>query len=161
MGPEANLVPMRMARGSRCFGAWAGHELVGYGWLSVTSEWIGEVELEVILAAREAYVWNCVTLDRHRRKGVFRSLVCSLVANAREEGFSRLWIGSVLDLAGNAIRQAGFVPVLRFETCLRFGFRWLRVVPVKGADPTLVAAAREVLAVKPGPSLRRSKPRLH
>jgi hypothetical protein len=73
MEAESGLVPGRLARGSRCFGAWAGHELVGYGWLSTKSEWIGEIELEIGLAPGEAYIWNCVTLNRHRRKGVFRS----------------------------------------------------------------------------------------
>jgi GNAT superfamily N-acetyltransferase len=161
MGPEAELVPMRMARGSRCFGVWTGHQLVGYGWLSAKPEWIGEVELEVTPGGQEAYVWNCVTLDPHRRKGVFRSLVTSLVVQAREEGLTRLWIGTVLDLAGNAITQAGFVPILRFETGLRFGFRWLRVVPMKGVEPNLAEAAYAALNVKPGPSVRRSRPRKH
>jgi GNAT superfamily N-acetyltransferase len=161
MGQEADLVPMRLARGSRCFGAWVGHELVGYGWLSPKSEWIGEVELEIAPAAGEAYVWNCVTLAPHRRKGVFRSLVTSLVAQAREEGLARLWIASVVDLADNAIEQGGFVPVMRFDTASRFGLRWLRVAPVEGGDSGLFTAARDVMAIKPGLSVRRSKSRKH
>jgi GNAT superfamily N-acetyltransferase len=161
MGQEADLVPNRMARGSRCFGAWIGHELVGYAWWSAKPEWICEVELEIAPAAREAYVWNCVTLAPHRRKGVFRSVVTSLVAQAREEGVARLWIASVVDLAGNAIEQAGFVPVIRFDTASRFGLRWLRVVPMERVDPGLLAAATEVMAIKPGLSVRRSKSRKH
>jgi len=161
MGQEADLVPMRLARGSRCFGAWTGHELVGYGWLSAKSEWIGEVEMEIAPAAGEAYVWNCVTLAPHRRKGVFRSLVTSLVTQAREEGLARLWIASVVDLAGTAIEQAGFVPVMRFETASRFGLRWLRVAPVDGVDPGLLASARDAMAIKHGMSVRRSTSRRH
>jgi GNAT superfamily N-acetyltransferase len=134
---------------------------VGYGWLSAKSEWIGEVELEIAPAAAEAYIWNCVTLAPHRRKGVFRSLVTSLVAQQREEGMTRLWIASVADLAGNAIEQAGFVPIIRLDSISRFGLRWLRVVPVKGVDPALLAVAREALAIKPGLSARRSRRRRH
>ena len=161
MGPEADLVPARMARGSRCFGAWIGQELVGYGWLSATPEWIGEVELEISPGAGEAYLWNCVTLDPHRRKGVFRSMVATVVARARDEKVARLWIASVSDLAGSAIENAGFVRVMRFNTGSRFGMRWLRVAAEERVDPVLLAAAREVMAVKPGFSMRRSKKRRH
>jgi GNAT superfamily N-acetyltransferase len=161
MEAESDLVPMRVARGSRCFGAWAGHELVGYGWLSENSEWIGELEVEIGLPSGEAYVWNCVTLAPHRRKGVFRSLVTSLVAKAREEHLARLWIASIVGIGGNAIQQAGFVPVLRFDSAKRLGFRMLRVAPAEGVDPDLAAAARKALAVKAGLSVRRAKSRRH
>lgn len=161
MGTEARLVPGRLARGSRCFGAWIGHELVGYGWLSAKSEWIGEVELEIAPAPGEAYIWNCVTLAPHRRKGVFRTVVASVVARAREEGLAKLWIASVGDLAGSALKDAGFVRVMRFDTGSRFGMRWLRVAAVEGGDPGLFMAAREVMAIKPGFSMRRSKKKAH
>jgi GNAT superfamily N-acetyltransferase len=161
MGAESHLVPKRLAKGSRCFGAWLGHELVGYGWWSTRPEWIGEVELEITPDAHEAYVWNCVTLDPHRRKGVFRSVVTSLVAQARGEGVTRLWIASSADIAVNSITQAGFVPILRFETAVRLGMRWLRIVPVTGVDPGLAASAGHAAAVKPGWSIRRSRPRSH
>ncbi|HZK72503.1 MAG TPA: GNAT family N-acetyltransferase [Clostridia bacterium] len=161
MGAEEDLVAQRLRRGSRCFGTWAGHELVGYGWLSAKSEWIGEIELEITPAAGEAYVWNCVTLAPHRRKGAFRSLVRSLVTQAREEGMSRLWIASVSDLGEKAVAQAGFVPVIRFDRTTRWGLRWTTIALVAGVDPDLVRAALAVMAVKPGSSLRRSQPRVH
>jgi GNAT superfamily N-acetyltransferase len=161
MGAESGLVPGRLSRGSRCFGAWAGHELVGYGWLSVKPEWIGEVELEIAPAVGEAYVWNCVTLAPHRRKGVFRSLVASVVAKATEEKVAKLWIASVSDLAANAIESAGFVRVMRFDTGSRFGMRWLRVAAADGGDAGLLAEARRVMTIKPGFSVRRSKQRSH
>jgi GNAT superfamily N-acetyltransferase len=161
MGNEAQLVPIRLARGSRCFGAWVGHELVGYGWLSSKSEWIGELELEIALGPGEAYIWNCVTLAPHRRKGVFRSVVSSLVAQAREEGMARLWIASIVGVGGNAIQDAGFQPVLRFDSATRLGLRWLMVKPVQGVNSDLAASAREALAVKTGLSMRRSKSRRH
>jgi GNAT superfamily N-acetyltransferase len=161
MEAESGLVPGRLARGSRCFGAWVGHELVGYGWLSVKPEWIGEVELEIAPGKGEAYIWNCVTLARHRRKGVFRSLVTAVVSQARTETMSKLWIASVGDLASNALESAGFVKVMRFDTGSRLGFRWLRVRMVDGVDASLHAAAGEVMAVKAGQSVRRIKRRRH
>jgi GNAT superfamily N-acetyltransferase len=161
MGAESHLVPGRLAKGSRCFGAWFGHELVGYGWLSIKPEWIGEVQLEIAPAAQEAYVWNCVTLAPHRRKGVFRSLVLTLVAKASEEGLARLWIASGGDIGQNTILNAGFVPVVHFDTATRFGLRWLKVAPVDGVDPGLATAARRAMSIKPGSSLRISRQRRH
>jgi GNAT superfamily N-acetyltransferase len=161
MEAESGLVPGRLARGSRCFGAWVGHELVGYGWLSTKSEWIGEVELEIRLPAGEAYVWNCVTLAPHRRKGVFRSVVTAIVGQAHKEGLARLWIASLEGMGGKTIQQAGFQPVLRFNSARRLGLYWLMVSPADGVDPDLLAAAREAVAVKGALSVRRSVTRRH
>ena len=161
MGAESHLVPGRLAKGSRCFGAWFGHELVGYGWLSTKPEWIGEVQLEIAPAAREAYVWNCVTLAPHRRKGVFRSVVISLVAKAAEESLDRLWIASSEDIGQNSLMKAGFVPVVHFNTMSRFGLRWLKVAPLDGVDPGLATAAGAAMSMKPGSSLSISRPRRH
>jgi hypothetical protein len=134
---------------------------VGYGWWSNTAEWIGELQLEIAPPAGEAYIWNCVTLDPHRRKGVFRSLVTSVVAQGRAEGLARLWIASMSSVGGNSIKQAGFEPIFRMDSASRFGLRWLRVAPVEGAPPALAAAAREMMSIKPGMSVRRSRQKRH
>jgi hypothetical protein len=161
MEAESGLVPGRLARGSRCFGAWVGHELVGYGWLSTKSEWIGEIELEIGLPIREAYIWNCVTLARHRRKGVFRSVVTSIAGQAHKEGLARLWIASIVGVGGKTILQAGFQPALQFDASKMLGFHWLRVRPAQGVDPKLLASAREAVAIKGGLLVRRSIIRKH
>ncbi|HVC76780.1 MAG TPA: GNAT family N-acetyltransferase [Candidatus Micrarchaeaceae archaeon] len=161
MEAESALVPGRLARGSRCFGAWVGHELVGYGWLSTKSEWIGEVELEIDLPAGEAYIWNCVTLAPHRRKGVFRSVITSIVGQAQKEGLRRLWIASMVGVGGKTMQQAGFKPALLFDATKMLGVHWLRVKPADGVEPGLLASARKVVAVQ-GPLLvRRSITRRH
>jgi len=134
---------------------------VGYGWLSAKPEWIGEVGLEITPAPGEAYIWNCVTLAPHRRKGVFRSVVTALVVQAGSEGMRKLWIASVGELARNSLEQAGFVRVMRFDTGTRLGIRWLRVRAAEGADATLLAAAGEVVAIKPGLKLQRAKSKKH
>ncbi|HXC77763.1 MAG TPA: GNAT family N-acetyltransferase [Candidatus Acidoferrum sp.] len=159
MEAESGLVPGRLTRGSRCFGAWVGHELVGYGWLSTKSEWIGELELEIGLPAGEAYIWNCVTLAHHRRKGVFRSVVTSIVGQAQKEGLARLWIASIV--GGKTIEQAGFQPALRFDATKMLGMHWLWVRPAEGVDPQLLASARKAVSIN-GPLLvRRSITRRH
>jgi hypothetical protein len=161
MGAESGIVPARFARGSRCFGAWIGHELVGYGWLSKKSEWIGELELEIGLLPGEAYIWNCVTLAPHRRKGVFRSVVTSIVRQAHQEGLARLWIAGLAGIGGRTIQQAGFLPVLRFDSTKKLGFRWLMVRPAEGVDSDLAVSAHEMLGLRGAMSVRRSITRRH
>ena len=166
MGPEGDLVISRLDRECRCFGAWLGGELAGYGWLSTGPEWIGEVDLEIRPASGEAYVWNCVTLAPHRRKGVFQALVLGMVAQGRTEKMSRLWIGSVAIPAEKAVPRAGFVPLLHFSSEVVAGIRWLKVRPEPEAEPALLASAREVLAIGGRPLrmdtwMKRAEPRRH
>ena len=107
MAAESDLGSLRLARGCRCFAAWDGPRVVAYGWLTRRSEWIGEVRLEIAPGPGEAYVWNCVTLPEHRRRGLFRALLLFIRARSREEGCSRLWIGSGGGGAEKALAQAG------------------------------------------------------
>ena len=166
MGPEGDLALSRLDRGCRCFGAWLGGDLAGYGWLSSGPEWIGEVDLEIAPASGEAYVWNCVTLAPQRRKGVFQAVMLGVAAQARIEKMSRLWLGSVAIPAERAVPRAGFVPLLRFSSEVLSGIRWLKVRAEPDADPELLAAAREVLAIGGRPLrldswMQRAEPRRH
>jgi hypothetical protein len=161
MGAEGDLVPPRLARGCRCFGAWAGEELIAYGWLAFEPEWIGEVGLEIRPQPGDGYIWNCVTLAPHRRRGNFAALVVFMTAQARSEGRSRMWIASVEGSAESAVAYAGFVPVLRIAAHTLPGLRRLHVGPVAGAGPALVAAACRALSVGLGWSLRRRRTRRH
>lgn len=147
MADEGALVALRLVRGCRCFVASSGDELIGYGWLSTSSEWIGEVELEITPSAGEAYVWNCVTLLDHRRQGVFRTLLGRVNEIARREGLTRLWIGSMEDPAEKAVIDAGFIRVLDFEVAHSSGMRNLTVRAVHGAAPGLVVDARKALGL--------------
>jgi GNAT superfamily N-acetyltransferase len=141
MGAEGDRVAPRIQRGSRCFGAWIGNDLVGYGWVSTTAEWIGETQLEIRPARGEAYIWNCLTLPAHRRTGVFGTLLRAVKAQLKGEGLARVWIGGLTDPAENAFPKAGFVPVLRVDATSQWGFRWLRIRPAYKADPYLASAA--------------------
>jgi GNAT superfamily N-acetyltransferase len=161
MGAEGDLVATRMARGCRCFGAWLGDELAGYGWLSTRREWIGELELPITPRDGEGYIWNCFTLAHLRRRGVLRALLAGIRERAHDEGLSRLWIGSVAIPAEKAFGPSGFTPALVFASELIAGYRWIQVQPAAGTDPALVAAAHNVMAVPPGRFLRLSHPRRH
>ena len=161
MGADGDLVAARMARGCRCFGAWLGDELAGYGWLSTKPEWIGELELTIRPGAAEGYIWNCFTLENHRRRGVLRALLAGIRGRARDEGMTRLWIGSVAIPAEKAFGPSGFTPALVFASELIVGYRWLQVQPAAGADPAVAKAAHAVVGVPSGRFLRWSHPRRH
>jgi GNAT superfamily N-acetyltransferase len=161
MGAEGDLVAQRMARGCRCFGAWLGGELAGYGWLSTKPEWIGELELTITPRAGEGYIWNCFTVEHLRRRGVLRALLAAIRQGAHHEGMSRLWIGSVAIPAERAFGPSGFTPALLFASELIAGYRWLQVAQAIGVDPTLAEAAHQVLGVPSGRFLRWSRQRRH
>ena len=159
MDTDGDLVAARFARGSRCFAVWIDGGLGGYGWLSTGPEWIGELQLEIRPHAGEAYIWNCATVDEHRRKGIFRSLLVGISEVARKEGLMRLWIGSMAIPAEKAVGPSGFKPALYFTWLTFGGMHLLRVSPA--ADTGLAADATSRLGANAGLHLRLSRPRRH
>src|SRR5438105_10116961 len=159
MGPEGDLVALRLERGCRCFVVVVDGAVAGYGWLSTGPEWIGELQLEIRPRPGEAYVWNCVTLAEHRRKGIFRSLLAGISAHARDSGLRRLWIGSVAIPAEKAVGPSGFEPALRFTSISIAGLQVLRVT--HATDAQVATDASAVLAIRPRLYLRRKTPRRH
>jgi GNAT superfamily N-acetyltransferase len=147
MGEEGDLVAPRLARGCRCFALRLDGEVASYGWLSGGPEWIGELGLELGPGAGEAYVWNCVTLPAQRLRGFFRALLLFVVAQARRDGCTRVWIGSLEDGPASAIAGAGFTPVLTVEVVERPELRELSVRAAPDADPELLKSARRALSL--------------
>jgi GNAT superfamily N-acetyltransferase len=148
MGEEGDLVATRLARGCRCFVVSVDGAIAGYGWLSTASEWIGELQLEISPRPGEGYIWNCVTLKEHRRKGVFRSLLLGIAEIARAEGLRRLWIGTVAIPAEKALEPSGFRPAFRFAFMRVAGLHSMQITAA--GEPLLVADASAVLGVQPG-----------
>lgn len=149
MGGEGDLVAPRLARGCRCFAAWRDGSLAGYGWLSAGPEWIGEVGLEITPPAGDAYIWNCVTIPEHRRRGVFRGLLAHICGVAAAERMRRLWIAGLAGTAEGALPPLGFEPVLAIE----------------GADARplgpLAPEGFAALGISPGEPFRPGPPRRH
>lgn len=161
MGAEGDRVGPRLARGCRCFAVIHHGTLVAYGWLSMQPEWIGELGLEIAPTRGEGYVWNCVTLPAHRRQGRYRALVEGIVARARAEGMTRLWIGSIEDPAEKADADAGFKPVLHFSVMRLGAVRWLRVRPSPRTPAGLVEQAKLRLHLDSWSDVRRVRARNH
>jgi len=147
MAAEGELVAPRLARGCRCFAAFELGEVVGYGWLSTGSEWIGELAMEITPGAGEAYIWNCVTLVPHRRRGIFRALLVSVTRRLASQGLRRLWIGSVEPFAERAIVDAGFQPVLSCKVTSAAGSKQIALAHHAAAGPDLIAAARSAFGL--------------
>jgi acetyltransferase (GNAT) family protein len=159
MGPDGDLVPSRLARGCLCFSVWIEGSVAGYGWLSTGAEWIGELQLEIKPREREAYIWNCVTVAEHRRRGVFRSLVVGMSVAAQRLGAGRVWIGSVDIPAEKALAPIGFRPALYFDVASIAGMHLMRVS--RSSDTALAAHGCAVMGVRPGLVLRASHLRRH
>jgi hypothetical protein len=163
MGADGDRAGSRLARGCRCFAAFLDHQVVAYGWLSTGVEWIGEIRLEIQPAAGEAYVWNCLTLPAHRRRGIFGAVLVRICADLQREGLDRLWIASGAGGTEKPVAAAGFCPTLLIgESPLGLaGLRLVRAAAAPGAEPGLVSAARRVLAGggRPlGPSVLARRP---
>lgn len=161
MGDDGDRVRTRLMRGCRAFAVSHGDLIAAYGWLSAGPEWIGELDVSIEPAAGEAYVWNCVTLEPYRRLGMYRAVLVGIVARARSEGMTRLWIGSIEDPAEKADADAGFAPVLHLHVT-RFGtIRRLEARPDASAPASLALEARNRLGLASWVSLARARARVH
>lgn len=136
-----------LATGRRCFAASVASAIVAYGWVSLGSERIGELERTMRMQPGEAYIWDCATLPAWRGRGLYTALLRHIVATLRGEGWRRLWIGASLDNAPSirGFRAAGFRPAVRLVYLRLLGLRYNRLTGNATAPPALVAEAREVL----------------
>ncbi len=152
------MVEARFARGCRCFAVWIDGAVGGFGWLSGGPEWIGEIQREIRPRPGEGYLWNCLTVPEHRRKGVFRSLLIGISSIARAEGLRRLWIGTIAVPAEKVLPQSGFKPALYLLT-MEVGP--LYVMRAFSGDASLASNAYTVLSMHSATSIRRSRHRRH
>ncbi|HEX2681994.1 MAG TPA: GNAT family N-acetyltransferase [Candidatus Dormibacteraeota bacterium] len=155
---DRDIVEGRFARGCRCFVVWMGGEIGGYGWLATNPEWVNEIGGEVRPGPLEGYIWNCFTVPKHRRKGVFRSLLIGISNIAHDEGLRRLWIGSVAIPAEKAVGPSGFRPAITWAG-RTFAGRMLSVAWAR--DRALARDATAVLRGRPGIHFYRLRPRRH
>ena len=102
---------------------------------------------------------HCVTLDAHRRQGVFRSLVTGISLAGRRQGMRRMWIGSVAIPAEKALGPIGFEPALWFDSAMLAGMHLMRVK--RASNGALATDACTVVGVRPGLVIRGSHRRRH
>jgi ribosomal protein S18 acetylase RimI-like enzyme len=144
---DASVVVDRLAVGSRCFVARVGAGIAAYGWVSQAVERIGELERPFHMQPGEAYVWDCATLPKYRRQGLYSSLLYTVATTLQREGTHRLWIGASRgnrpSLRGMA--SVGFRPVIKmtYVRLLRFKRVWVSDYP--DASPPVAMDARRGL----------------
>ena len=147
MGIDCKTITMRFANRRRCFSAWVDDRIIAYGWVSQTSECIGEQERVIQIQPREAYIWDCATLEEFRGRGQYSALLSHMIAALRDEGVRRIWIGSSLankpSLRGFA--NAGFQPALTVMFARLFSIRCLFTVSHARGSNNLGSAARRAL----------------
>ena len=146
-GRDHDLVRQRFAAGRRCFVAWVENKIEAYGWVSLRTEFIGELERDIHLQADEAYIWDCATLPAYRSQHLYSALLGHIVAALQEEGVRRAWIGAAVSnhasLRGFA--NAGFLPVITLTYTRLMNLRVLLLSAQHNAAHQLVVAVRSAL----------------
>jgi GNAT superfamily N-acetyltransferase len=158
---DASEMSRRFAEGHRAYIAYINDEPAAWGWVGGESARIGEVNAIVQLPPNERYLWNFVTLERYRGRGIYPRLLQAIV---REESRSadRFWIAYAPEnrASGVGIAKAGFTTLaeLSFD---RHGHAALksmvdggatnvsRVLPLEEASGPLTPCWRCVRAGRP------------
>lgn len=144
---DVAVVVDRLAVGSRCFVARVATEIAAYGWVSEVVESIGELERPFHMQPGEAYIWDCATLPKYRRQGLYSSLLYTMSTALQREGTRRLWIGASRgnrpSLSGMA--SVGFQPVIKMAYVRLLGFRHVWVSDYPNASPRVAVQARRGL----------------
>lgn len=136
----------RLSSGRRCYTAWVGSQLAGYGWVSFGGEDVGELGIHLQLQPCEAYVWDCYTLPAFRGKRVYPALLAWILHVLSSEGLCWTWIGADRDNlpSQQGIDRAGFMRVADLLIGQEIDQRsmWLEGYP--GVPESLVSEARRV-----------------
>jgi GNAT superfamily N-acetyltransferase len=123
-----NLTPAevnaRLDAGNRAYVAAIAGEPAAYGWVATITADIGELELGFSLPATDRYLWDFVTLEHYRGRGIYPRLLQAII-RSESVGASRFWIIHAPEnsASGAGIRKAGFTAVssLSFTRELRPG----------------------------------------
>jgi ribosomal protein S18 acetylase RimI-like enzyme len=145
--PNSAEAVQRFTGGRRCYVAWDGDRIVAYGWASQGSECVGELERAFHMAPDEAYIWDCVTLPEYRGRGLYSGLLAHMLAELRDAGVRRIWIGASLDNHASikGFMRAGFRPAIRLVYGRLLALHCAWVIGYPDAPGPLVAAAKRMI----------------
>jgi ribosomal protein S18 acetylase RimI-like enzyme len=99
------------------------------------------------MAPDEAYIWDCVTLPTYRGRGLYSALLAYMLAELREAGVRRTWIGASLDNQASikGFMNAGFQPAIKLIYGRLLALRCAWVIAYPGTPEPLVAAAKRLI----------------
>lgn len=145
----------RLSQKRRCFVAWREAEIASYCWISLQQEYVGEMESILDIHPGEAYIWNCATLPRYRRQGLYTALLADIVNRLAEEGMQRIWIGADLENVPShrAFQTTGFLPAANFVFFRIWRLYAFLTTALPQTPPHLLSAARRLFQVDRLPSL--------
>lgn len=136
----------RLRSGRQCYAAYVDGQLAAYGWVSLETEEIGELNLRVGLLAGEAYVWDCATLPAYREKHLYSALLAYILGELRSQELCRVWIGADLDNVASqkGMARAGFQYVADLVMERVLAVRQVSVTGEPGIPESIVDEARRV-----------------
>jgi GNAT superfamily N-acetyltransferase len=127
-GRDEDQIARRFESGHRAYVALCDGERSAWGWVATRGAEIGELGAAFLLPAGERYLWNFVTLERFRGRGIYPRLLQAIV-RAESRDAERFWIAYAPEnhASGAGIRKAGFVDLaeLSFDAAGRAALREL------------------------------------
>jgi GNAT superfamily N-acetyltransferase len=108
-GKSESEMIRRFSDGHRAYLArWNGVP-AAWGWVATATASIGELDARITLPAGERYLWNFVTLESHRGRGIYPRLLDAIVRAESGEA-STFWIAFAPEnhASGAGMRKAGF-----------------------------------------------------
>ena len=144
MSPEELL--QRFETGRRCYAAWVEDQIAAYGWVSLTDEHIGELNLRIRLLPGEVYIWDCATVPQFRRNHLYSALLSHIITELHAERFCRAWIGADMENkpSQQGIARAGFHHVADLVVARVVAMRQVWAQGLPGVPEHIVAEARRV-----------------
>ena len=125
-----------------------GERIVTFCWVTYDRELIGEIEWHLTLKPGEAYIWDCVTRQTDRGRGLYPALLTFILHDLQRRGYHRAWIGTTADNTASirGLTKAGFYKVadLRYRRLL--WQRRLDITETANCPPELAPAIRAAFA---------------
>jgi GNAT superfamily N-acetyltransferase len=110
----------RFEAGHRAYVALIDGESAAWGWVATRSAEIGELNTAFVISAGERYLWNFVTLEAYRGRGIYPRLLEAII-NAESAEAERFWIAYAPEnrASGAGILRAGFVALAELSFAKR------------------------------------------
>jgi GNAT superfamily N-acetyltransferase len=105
---SSQTIDARFQAGHHPYIAFLDENPVAYGWVAMQQGGISELQFSFTLPARNAYLWDFLTLPQWRGRGIYPRLLQSIIH--QEPLIDYFWIGYAPgnDLSARGITRAGF-----------------------------------------------------
>ena len=153
-GQTPTNLTQRFDSGACCVSLYVDGVWASSGWVSSGSVWIGELTTWFTPLPDEAYVWDCLTRQQYRGRGLYPRLLRLICQHLARSGHHRVWIATEWKnwRSANGVARAGFSPVGAVVVIRTGAVRRRRLLPNHDAGDDVIAALRHSLeSPKRGP----------